>query len=140
MLTTTNGTKLLHMVQDAAQIVTGAFLNLSALAQYLLQQGNNVVLGCAAWKDKFNLEDTVFAGALAKRLLAGGFTTTDDATRCAVYMDDQSAGNYANFLRDSSHYHRLAAYGLERDLVYCSTPDLHPVVPVLNAGRLVTGD
>ncbi len=137
VLTTTNGTKLLHMVQDAAQIVTGAFLNLSALSNYLLAQGNDVVLGCAAWKDKFNLEDTVFAGALARRLLAGGYTTTDDATRCAIYLDQQAAGNYADFLRDSSHYHRLAAYGLERDLEYCSTPDLHPVVPVLDGKRLV---
>ena len=140
VLTTTNGTKLLHMVQDAAQIVTGAFLNLTALGSYLLQQGNNVVLGCAAWKDKFNLEDTVFAGALAERLLAGGYTTTDDATRCAVYLNRQAGGNYANFLRDSSHYHRLAAYGLERDLVYCSTPDLHPVVPVLDGKRLVISE
>ncbi len=139
VLTTTNGTKLLHMVQDAAQIVTGAFLNLTALCEYLLQQGNDVVLGCAAWKDKFNLEDTVFAGAVATKLLAGGYTTTDDATRCAVYLDAQAAGNYAGFLRDSSHYHRLAAYGLERDLAYCSTPDLHPVVPVLERARLVTG-
>jgi 2-phosphosulfolactate phosphatase len=137
VLTTTNGTRLLHMVQDAAQIVTGAFLNLSALSSYLLQQGNNVVLGCAAWKDKFNLEDTVFAGALAKRLLAGGYTTNDDATRSAVYLDQQAGGDYAAFLRDSSHYHRLAAYGLEHDLVYCSTPDLHPVVPVLDGTRLV---
>src|SRR5690606_23687430 len=34
-LTTTNGTKLLHMVQDAAQIIKGSFLNLTAVAEFL---------------------------------------------------------------------------------------------------------
>ena len=52
VLTTTNGTRLLHMVQDAAEIVIGSFLNLSVLCDYLLAQNKNVLLGCASWKDK----------------------------------------------------------------------------------------
>ena len=59
VLTTTNGTRLLHMAIDrgAADIITGSFPNLSAVADYLLSQKRNVLLGCAAWKDRVNIED-----------------------------------------------------------------------------------
>jgi 2-phosphosulfolactate phosphatase len=46
-------------------------------------------------------------------------------------------GPYLDFLKDSSHYRRLAAYGLEADMAYCTTPDLHPVVPILKGHELV---
>ncbi len=137
ILTTTNGTKLLHMVQDAHTILTGAFLNISAVVAYLLQSNRDVVLGCAAWKDKFNLEDTLFAGEVARRLLQNGYKTNDDSTRCAVQMATTVQGNYLHFLKDSSHYKRLSAYGLEADMAYCATPDLHPIVPVLRGQSLV---
>src|ERR1700712_1025875 len=54
VLTTTNGTKLLHMALDrgAGQIITGSFPNLNSVCQYLLSQNLPVVLGCAAWKDR----------------------------------------------------------------------------------------
>ena len=54
VLTTTNGTRLLHMALDkgAKQIVTGSFPNLSAVCEHLLSSKQNVILGCAAWKDR----------------------------------------------------------------------------------------
>ena len=66
VLTTTNGTRLLHMAlaNGAEDIITGSFPNLSSVCNYLIQQNKNVVLACAGWKDRFNLEDTVFAGAV----------------------------------------------------------------------------
>lgn len=138
VLTTTNGTRLLHMVKGAHQILTGAFLNVSAVAEYLLKSDKDVLLGCAAWKDKFNLEDTLLAGEIARRLLSERFVTTDDSTRCAVQMAQSVNGAYLDFLRGSSHYHRLSALGLQADMDYCATPDLHPVVPVLSGQALVT--
>src|SRR6476620_7752074 len=70
VLTTTNGTKLLHMAlaKGATEIVTGAFLNLSAVCDHLVTLKRNVILGCAAWKDKPNMEDTLFAGAVVSRI------------------------------------------------------------------------
>src|SRR5271156_6348694 len=46
VLTTTNGTKLLHMALDkgAKTIITGSFPNLSAVCDYLLAQKQNVIL------------------------------------------------------------------------------------------------
>src|SRR5687768_5337508 len=66
VLTTTNGTRLLQMALDkgARQIVTGSFPNLSSVCEYLITAKQNVILGCAAWKDRVNIEDMLFAGAV----------------------------------------------------------------------------
>lgn len=136
VLTTTNGTRLLHMVQDADDIITGSFLNLTAVCDFLLGQNKNVLLGCAAWKDRFNLEDTLFAGAVVNRI-GEHFAINCDSARAANHLYVQSGGDFISFLRESSHYKRLSGYGLEGDMEYCTTPDLHPVVPILRDGKLV---
>lgn len=137
VLTTTNGTRLLHMVQDADTIITGSFVNLSAVCEFLVAQGKNVLLGCAAWKDRFNLEDTLFAGAVVNRIKSE-FEVNCDSARAANYLYEHSSEtSFIEFLKDSSHYKRLSAYGLHADMEYCATPDLHPVVPILNGKELV---
>ena len=137
VLTTTNGTRLLHMVKGASAIVIGSFLNLHALCDYLLQQKRNVLLGCASWKDKFNLEDTLFAGAVINEL-GHAFEVGDDSARAAAHLYKSSGGsNFIEFLKDSSHYRRLSVYGLEKEMAYCVTPDLHPVVPYLDGKEIV---
>ncbi len=137
-LTTTNGTKLLHMVRGATQIIIGSFLNLQAVCDYLIQQNKKVLLGCAAWKDRVNMEDTLFAGAVIEQV-RDHFSVTCDSARMAatLYREALQYGRLIDFLRDSSHYHRLSAFGLVHDMEYCTTPDLHPVVPVYNGKKLI---
>lgn len=136
VLTTTNGTRLLHMVQNAAAIITGSFLNLDAVCQFLLNSQRRVLLACASWKDRFNLEDSLFAGAVID-MLKGSFETNCDSARAATHLFHASHGNYLSFLTDSSHYLRLSGFGLKRDLEYCTTPNLHPVVPILKGRALL---
>ena len=142
VLTTTNGTRLLHMVKGAAEIITGSFLNLSAVCDFLKGQNRKVILGCAAWKDRFNLEDTLFAGAVAERIRSH-FSIKDDSARAAIHLHQQAKAatkgdsGYIRFLKDSSHYERLSRFGLEKDMEYCTTPDLHPVVPILHGSDLI---
>ena len=66
VLTTTNGTRLLHMALEkgAKEIITGSFPNLTAVCDHFIEMKQNVILGCAAWKDRVNMEDTLFAGAV----------------------------------------------------------------------------
>src|SRR5580693_9090700 len=70
VLTTTNGTRLLHMALEkgASKIVTGSFCNLQSICNFLLSENRNVILGCAAWKDKVNIEDLLFAGAVINNI------------------------------------------------------------------------
>ena len=137
VLTTTNGTRLLHMVEGADSIVIGSFLNLDVICNFIAGQNKNVLLGCASWKDRFNLEDTLFAGAVVNSV-ANNFSINCDSARAAQHLYLSSGGtNFLNFLRNSSHYLRLSSYGLERDLEYCTTPNLHPVLPLLKGREIV---
>jgi 2-phosphosulfolactate phosphatase len=135
VLTTTNGTRLLHMIEGAAEIVIGSFLNLHVLCDYLVKQDKNILLGCASWKDRFNMEDTLFAGAVVNEI-QHAFEVNCDSARVARHLYHRSGGsNYIEFLKDSSHYRRLSGFGLQKDMEYCVTPDLHPVLPYYNGSE-----
>lgn len=140
VLTTTNGTKLLHMAlaKGATEIITGSFLNLSAVCDHLLAQNKNVILACAGWKDKVNLEDTLFAGAVASRIKEQ-FSINCDATQIAATLYGAAKDDLFEFMKakDASHYHRLMGFGLERDIRHCLTPDLANVLPYYVNERLV---
>jgi 2-phosphosulfolactate phosphatase len=136
-LTTTNGTKLLHMVKDAETIITGSFLNLDAVCQYLIKRNKKVLLACSAWKDRVNMEDTLFAGAVAAALKDYFHIECDSARiASALYQQAQEFPTLLDFLKGSSHYRRLSGFGLVRDMEYCTTPNLHPVVPIYNGKEL----
>ena len=140
VLTTTNGTKLLHMALDrgAGQIVTGSFPNLSAVCNYLLSQNLPVVLACAAWKDKINIEDLLFAGAVINRVKEN-FHINCDSSQVAesLYLDARVDLYEYMKVKNASHYHRLSGYGLEADIRYCLTPDLAGVLPFYENGKLI---
>jgi 2-phosphosulfolactate phosphatase len=140
VLTTTNGTKLLHMALDkgANHIVTGSFPNLSAVCDHLLREKHNVILGCAAWKDRVNIEDTMFAGAVINRVKQH-FSINCDSSQIAETIYLNAKNDLFDFMKtkDASHYHRLAGYGLEDDIRYCLTPDVANVLPFYEEGKLV---
>lgn len=141
VLTTTNGTKLLHMAlqNGAAEVITGSFPNLSAVCKHLIAQNKNVILGCSAWKDKFNLEDTLFAGAVIEKVKAH-FTIHCDSSLMAENMYQLHQHDLKGFIRNTTHWHRLAQYGLEKDLEYCVTPDLANILPFYKNGDLIVKD
>lgn len=138
VLTTTNGTKLLHMAlqNGAAEIITGSFPNLDAVCNYLSKEQKNVFLGCSAWKDRFNLEDALFAGAVIESI-KDHFTIHCDSSLMAEEMYLFHKNNMASFIRKTTHWHRLAQYGLEKDLEYCVTPSVANILPIYHNGDLI---
>ena len=140
VLTTTNGTRLLQMALDksALEIITGAFTNLSAVCEHLIEMKQNVILGCAAWKDRVNMEDTLFAGAVIERVREHFFINCD-SSHMAETLYKKAEKNLFDFMKrnDASHYHRLMGFGLEKDIRYCLTPDLANVLPVYREGKLL---
>jgi 2-phosphosulfolactate phosphatase len=140
VLTTTNGTKLLHMALDrgAGQIITGSFPNLNSICQYLLDQHQPVVLACAAWKDRINLEDMLFAGAVINKVKEH-FSINCDSSQIAETVYLQGRSDLFEFMneKNASHYHRLMGYGLEKDIRYCLTPNVANVLPFYENGKLI---
>lgn len=137
-LTTTNGTQAIDAAKEAYKVVIGSFLNLDILNQWLLQQNKDVILLCAGWKNKFNLEDTLFAGAVARTLQEkGNYETFCDSTLSAKILYDKAENDLYAFLETSSHRKRLQKLNLEKDIRYCLQKNITPVIPVLEKGKLV---
>ena len=136
VLTTTNGTHALHLSRSAKKIVIGSFLNLTALSNWLNTQNENVLLVCAGWKNNFNLEDTLFAGAVIEQLKDKGFVL-DDAAIAANDLFQVGKNDINVYLQKTSHGERLKKLGIEKDIEFCLQVDLTTAIPVLAGEKLV---
>lgn len=139
VLTTTNGTRLLHMALDkgATTIISGSFPNLSAVCDYILEEKRNVILACAGWKDRFNLEDTLFAGAVIEKVKKH-FTIHCDSSLMAESMYTSNKKDLLQYVPKLTHYHRLVErFGLIEDIRFCLTNDVANVLPFYMEGKLV---
>lgn len=137
VLTTTNGTRAMHLAQERAhQVIIGSFLNLATLCDYLRTQNKDVLLLCAGWKGNFNLEDTLFAGAVVEQL-QNDFTFADDSSVVALDMYQLAKGDLRGYLRKSSHSARLIKLNIEEDVLFCLRLDTCKAIPVLKGNKLV---
>jgi 2-phosphosulfolactate phosphatase len=140
VITTTNGTKLLHMAlkMGAQDVITGSFPNLSNVITYLKAQNAPVILGCSGWKNRFNIEDTLFAGAVIEAV-KDSFTIHCDSSFMANQLYNQQKDHLPEYIKTLTHWHRLAAYGLEADMLYCVSRDTAPCLPIYKDGALING-
>ncbi len=116
----------------------GSFLNLTALTQWLINEKRDILLLCSGWKNKFNLEDALFAGAVTEEILSATSNyKLGDACLALKYLYAIAKDNPYKFLNYSSHKERLARLNLKKDIKYCLTPDQTNVIPVLKDGALV---
>jgi 2-phosphosulfolactate phosphatase len=140
VLTTTNGTRLLHIALDkgAKEIITGSFPNLSSVCEHLVAAKKNVMLGCAAWKDRVNIEDVLFAGSIIARI-GEHFKINCDSSHISQTIYHDAKDDLFEFMKrnEASHFHRLVNFGLEKDIRYCLTDDSANVLPVYEEGKLV---
>ena len=137
-ITTTNGTQAIEAAKNAGKIIIGSFLNQDKVIDYLKTQKKDVLFLCAGWKNKFNLEDTLLAGAAADALIYKyGFDSTCDSTIAAMELYKLAKHDLYGFLAHSSHRNRLAKLDLERDIRYCLTANQCPVLPMMEGKFLV---
>lgn len=136
-MTTTNGTLSITMAkQKAVKVLVGAFLNLEAVVDYLRNQPYDVLVLCAGWKGKVNLEDTLFAGAVVNAL-QDEYTLAEDGAIIAQRMYAMAKDDMLGYLANSSHIRRLQRLGIQKDITYCLQHNLYDVVPVLRGTELV---
>jgi len=136
---TTNGTRALEMAKSASSIAIGAFINISALTEWLAGQHKNVVILCSGWKNKFCLEDTLFAGALTQRLLNTGLFQSDcDSAHAAMDLWDLAQADVLDYIEKAAQRHRLKKLGLDDVIPYSFECDRVKVVPVFD-GKLIKG-
>ncbi len=141
VLTTTNGTKAINIAREKETVVIGSLNNLDALCQWLIAQNKDILLLGSGWKDKFNLEDTICAGAIADTLIESqNFFAEEDSTIAAKFIYRSAKENIFSFLKASSHRRRLQNLNLNEDVKYCLTPNILTVVPILKGDKIVAAN
>jgi 2-phosphosulfolactate phosphatase len=136
-MTTTNGTLSITKAKPSAvKVLVGAFLNLQALVDYCKGQPYDILILCAGWKGRPNLEDTLFAGAMVNALQDEYFVAEDSAIM-AMREYKLAENNMLEYLSKASHIRRLQRLGINKDIPYCLQRDLYDVVPVLRGNELV---
>ncbi|NOU19881.1 MAG: 2-phosphosulfolactate phosphatase [Bacteroidales bacterium] len=135
---TTNGTNAITIGKEADQVIIGSFLNISAVTNYLLGQGKDVIILCSGWKGKFCIEDSLLAGLLSKNLLDNkNFTTKCDSVYTAIDMWRIAKDDLNTYIEKAAQKHRLKKLGLDDVIGYCLTLDTTSIVPILNGDRII---
>lgn len=137
---TTNGTVAIALAKESnpSKIVIGAFSNLSALSNYLSEQGKDVQLFCSGWNNTVSLEDMTFAGALADRLLQSGkFENKNDSTHSAIAVWNSAKDDLQGYMEKASHIHRLRKHGMDDVFDYTFQLDTCNVVPGLEQKKII---
>lgn len=135
---TTNGTQAIEMANGSYKIAIGAFINISALAGWLINENRDVLILCAGWKDRFSLEDTIFAGALAQKLLdSDKFQTNCDSSLAACDLWMLAKDDLNGYIEKAAQRGRLQKLGLDDVIEYCHTLDQTDIIPVLTENYLL---
>lgn len=130
VISTTNGTRAIDEAVNCSCLIIGSFSNLSTIAEYCKSQQKDVLVLCAGWKEKFNIEDSLFGGALVEKLAKAGYNIAFDASQVALSMWKEAKSDVMGYIERSEHIKRLEAHGLLDVARYCLTPDTANVLPV----------
>jgi 2-phosphosulfolactate phosphatase len=138
---TTNGTGIINLASSAYMTVIGSFLNIGALTRWLLNQERDVLLFCAGWKNRFNIEDTLCAGAIAEKILSSSlYSTICDSTIAAIDLWSLAKNDLPGYIEKVAQRTRLRDKGLDDCIDFCITADFTEKIPVIKNGILVDYD
>ena len=138
VLTTTNGTKAINSSLGADEILIGSFLNLISLENILKQKNKDCIIYCSGWKGQVCLEDTLFAGCLASRLLnSNSFFSHCDSVILSKNIYDSAKDNMTSFLIKSSYKERTRELNINPDIDFCLSLDKFKDVPTYRNGKLL---
>ena len=135
-VTTTNGTLAITKSATASNVLIGSFLNISAVANKVIDLGQDLIIHCAGWKGSVNAEDTLFAGALIDLLLSNYKMNSDDAS-VAYALYQQHKDDMLDYVSRSSHAQRLQGFGIMKDIEFCLETDIYAIVPYLKDGSII---
>ncbi|MEP2027009.1 MAG: 2-phosphosulfolactate phosphatase [Reichenbachiella sp.] len=136
VITTTNGTLAITKSTKADQVLVGAFINIQAVADYITKQNKDVIVHCAGWKGKTNMEDTLFAGALVE-LLSGTHDLACDTAHLSLNYYQSVKDNLFETVKNSAHAKRLNKLHVIKDIEFCVKQSTYDVVPILEGKKLI---
>jgi 2-phosphosulfolactate phosphatase len=141
IMTTTNGTRAIRAVAESRQVWIASFLNVESIVHAIFryleknQDIKGIVVICAGSEDRFDIPDTLCAGMLLDKL--GKRIITNDLGRAAHMLYNIAKDNLLEMLKQTEHGRLLLSLGFEKDVVYCSSANILPIVPILENSEII---
>lgn len=135
---TTNGTQAIKMASECYQVAVGAYLNLSAVSDWAINQNRDVIILCAGWKNRFSLEDSLLAGAITEKILEhSNFYTICDSAIAAKDLWSVAKPDLISYIDKAAQRSRLRLNGLDDVIDYCHSIDITNIIPVYSDKVLI---
>ncbi len=135
---TTNGTQTIKMLERSERVLIASFLNLSAVVKWYEKYGLNAVLLCSGWKNKFNLEDALLAGALVEKLQQlPDYKIDCDAAHAVYDLWQVAKDDPVAYIQKAMHRERLRKLGLDDVIEFCFTQDISNSMPEYDGVKIV---
>lgn len=135
---TTNGTNTINRAKNSDILIMASFLNLSAIVNYLINQGLDILILCSGWKGNYCIEDSLFAGVLTSKLVkTKKFKVQDDSALASMDLWNQAKIDLSKYIQNIHQYKRLKKMGFERILDYCFQIDLSNVIPIFKEDCII---
>lgn len=140
--TTTNGTRALRVCVSAQAVLCGSFLNLSAVAEWILSRdAAHVILVCAGTGEGEAEEDVLCAGALTELLMRSrGCVVTESANEALKRFRAVQDGLTAALGETTNGRRLMLNPELRDDVAFCARRDVYGIVPVMDLDGIISLD
>ena len=136
VLTTTNGSQLFGMTDASTDTVIASFLNVSAVANFLMKEAIDVAVLCAGKYGEFGMEDVVCGGMLIDKIVnqKAGNILLNDGGIAALRLYEYYSTDIQGMLTETNHGKRLIEIGREEDVSFAGQIDVYNIVPHREGG------
>lgn len=133
VLTTTNGTRAMGMVEGAESVIVGSIRNIDAVCDWIRSSERSVVIVCSGTDGRVSLEDCLCGGMIVDRL---GFSASDGALMMFHAMKHAEGvfGSTRFAVESSFHAKRLIDLGFGHDVAFACETGKSSVVPIFDSG------
>lgn len=142
VLSTSNGTAVLHRLRTMPAALVGCLLDARAVAEAAVELAarHDIGLGvvCAGVAGRFALDDAIAAGVIVERALEaigsrGGSAVLGDGAKAALRIG-RSYPDLVAGLEDSATGRLVHAIGASEDIAFCARVDVSRSVGILRPG------
>ncbi len=142
VMTTTNGTRLYNLANNAGPVITCALVNISKVAARVAADSNDLVIVCSGQDGRFSIEDTICGGMLIDLLETAHQKKLciNDAASVARLLFQSNKDRIRQAVSEGEHGRYLASLDCQKDIEIATSIDSIPVLPILRDGQHILED
>lgn len=139
IMSTTNGTRSYRAAVSSSFSLTGAFVNISTITDFISNGGLDIALLCAGNDGDFSIEDTLCGGMIIHKLINEKKLRPDlnDAAALALMLYESNRADLTRAIAGGEHGRLLAGLGFTEDVRIASRPDSLPILPLYKDNLIV---